>query len=142
VFNIGAFRTAFPEFSDTVKYPDQMVTFWSTIATNQVNCRAWKNMYSQGVQLYTAHELVLAAQNVKVAANGGSPGGSAGIAVNKTVGSVSVGYDAATTTEKDAGYWNQTTYGKQFFRLAMLFGAGAIQLVGGFPRSPYYGNIE
>ncbi len=75
-----------------------------------------------------AHELVLAAQNAKAAQVGGSPGQQGGIANSKTVGSVTVSYDASTSTEKDAGYWNLTTYGKQFIRLARIFGAGAIQL--------------
>lgn len=137
--DIPAFRTAFPEFESTVTYPTSLITFWSGIAELQVNPCAWKNMWSQGVQLYTAHELVLAAQNQKSAANGGVPGTSGGIPVNKTVGSVTVGYDAATTTEKDAGYWNLTTYGKQFIRLARLFGAGSIQLIGGRPVVPPQG---
>lgn len=85
-------------------------------------------MWEQGVKLYVAHEITLAAQNQKAAATGGSPGQSGGIANSKTVGSVSVGYDTTSTAEKDAGWWNLTNYGKQFIRLARIFGAGAIQL--------------
>lgn len=107
-----------------------MINFWSAVACQQVNQNLWQNMYTTGVQLYVAHEITIAAQNAKSASNGGVPGSSGGIATEKTVGSVTVGYDPTTTTEKDAGYWNQTTYGKQFIRLARLFGAGAIQLVG------------
>lgn len=128
--DIGAFRTAFPEFESKVTYPTEMITFWAAIAELQVLPNIWRAMVTQGVMLYVAHEITLAAQNAKAAANGGVPGTSGGIANNKTVGSVSVGYDSATTTEKDAGYWNLTNYGKQFYRLAMLFGAGAIQLIG------------
>lgn len=126
--DIALFRTNFPEFNDTARYPDSMITFWSGIATKQVNACVWCDMTSTGIQLYTAHELVLAAQNFKAGAVGGTPGSSGGIANSKTVGSVTVGYDANTTTEKDAGWWNLTTYGKQFIRLARLFGAGAITL--------------
>ena len=97
-------------------------------------------MWIQGVSLYTAHELVIAAQNVKAGQNGGVPGTSGGIPVDKTVGSVSVSYDAQSTTEKDAGWWNKTTYGQQFIRLARLFGAGAIQLVGSYPIAIGFGN--
>lgn len=128
MFTIAAFRAAFPEFADIVKYPDEMITFWSTFATAQVNCNRWKTQTLMGISLYTAHELVLAAQNQKAGVIGGTPGQQAGPANQKTVGSVTAAYDATTTTEKDAGYWNLTTYGKQFIRLARIFGAGGIQL--------------
>lgn len=127
-FNIGAFRTAFPEFADKVKYPDVMVNVWSGLALAQVNQNAWKAQYMLGVQLYTAHELVLAAQSSAASQVGGAPGQQGGIAQTKTIGSVTVGYDAASSNEKDAAWWNLTTYGKQFIRLARLFGAGCIQL--------------
>lgn len=127
-FTVGAFRAALPEFADTVAYPDQMVEFWSGIAQAQVNACAWKNQWLTGVYLYTAHELVLAQQNAKTAAAGGAPGTFGGVANNKTVGSVTVGYDSQSTSEKDAGYWNLTNYGRQFYRLMRLAGMQAVQL--------------
>ncbi len=126
--DIGAFRTAFPEFADKVAYPNTVVEFWAELAEMQVLPKIWKNARTKGVNLYVAHELTLAAQNVKAAAVGGVPGVSGGIANNKTVGSVTVGYDTTSTAEKDAGYWNLTNYGKQFIRLARIFGMGGYQL--------------
>lgn len=126
--DIATFRDNFPEFADIAAYPDAQVTFWSTIAERMVVENVWCDMYDFGVQLYTAHELVLARQNAQTAAVGGLPGQGGGIASSKTVGSVSVNYDPNTTTEKDAGWWNLTNYGKQFFRLMNIFGAGCIQL--------------
>lgn len=127
-FDISAFRANFPEFSNEKIYPDTIVLFWVGLATKLVPSCIWKDCWSQGVSLYIAHELVLASQNAKAASLGGSPGQQGGIANTKTVGSATVGYDSATSSEKDAGYWNLTTYGKQFIRLARIFGAGAIQL--------------
>lgn len=127
-FDTDLFRTNFPEFADNVVYPKPMLDFWAALATKQVPSCIWKDCWIQGVSLYLAHELVLAAQNAKAANSGGVPGTSGGVANNKTVGSVSVGYDTTSTAEKDAGYWNLTNYGKQFIRLARIFGAGAIQL--------------
>jgi hypothetical protein len=127
-FDIGAFRTSFPEFADLVTYPTPMIEFWVGLAVLQVRQCIWKSCWVQGVSLYVAHEITLAAQNQKAALNGGVPGVSGGIANSKTVGSVSVGYDTTSTAEKDAGYWNLTNYGKQFIRLARIFGAQAIQL--------------
>ena len=126
--DVGAFRSEFPEFADTVKYPTPMISFWATLAEQQVLQCFWKNTWATGVKLYVAHEITLAAQSAKAAQVGGVPGSQGGIPNTKTVGSVTVGYDANTTSEKDAGYWNLTTYGKQFIRLARIFGAGAIQL--------------
>lgn len=134
--DIPTFRQNFPEFASTSVYPDAQITFWATVAEQQVNANVWQNLTSQGVQLYVAHEITIAAQNVQAAAVGGSPGQSGGIANNKAVGAVSVGYDASTQTEKDAGWWNRTTYGQQFIRLARMFGSGAIQLIGCTPIYP------
>jgi len=127
-FNVGAFRTSFPEFSSAIVYPDPMITMWAGLAERQVRSCVWKDSVTLGQSLYVAHELTIQAQSIKAASVGGVPGTSGGIANSKTVGSVSVGYDTTSTAEKDAGWWNQTTYGKQFIRLARIFGAGCVQL--------------
>lgn len=127
-FDIPAFRTSFPEFANVDQYPTPMIEFWTGLASVQVQSCVWKTQWNVGVSLYVAHELVLAANSRKTAEFGGNPGVFGGIANNKTVGSATVGYDTTSTAEKDAGYWNLTNYGKQFIRLARIFGAGAIQL--------------
>lgn len=126
--DISAFRINFPEFADTVIYPNSMITFWSTIAETMLPEDLWGDVWELGVQLYVAHEIVIATQNVKAASVGGSPGQSGGIANNKTVGSVTVGYDSTISSEKNAGWWNRTTYGMQLYRLIQIFGAGCRQL--------------
>lgn len=128
VFDVGVFRTQFPEFASTVTYPTPQIEFWAELAEMQVRQCIWKNAWQKGVSLYVAHEITLAAQNAKAATSGGVPGTSGGIANNKQVGNASVGYDTTSTAEKDAGWWNLTNYGKQFFRLSQIFGMGAIQL--------------
>lgn len=125
---IADFRAEFPEFSDTAVYPDAQLTFWATIAERQVVQRLWCDLYTFGVKLYVAHEITIATQNKQASAAGGTPGQSGGIANSKAVGAVSVGYDANVAAEKDAGWWNLTNYGKQFIRLARMFGAGCLQL--------------
>jgi len=109
-------------------YPTAQIEFWAAIAELQVRECVWRKMWFNGVKLYVAHEITLAAQNAKAGSQGGVPGSSGGVANSKTVGSVSVGYDSNASSEKDAGYWNLTNYGKQFIRLARMFGAGAVQL--------------
>lgn len=141
LFTKVQFRKDFPEFTDTMKYPDAMLDFWGVVAEQQVNACVWKKLTLQGIELYVAHEITIAAQSVAAANIGGTPGQAPGIANSKTVGSVSVGYDASTTTEKDAGWWNKTTYGQQFIRLARIFGAGGFILGARGPayrgRSPF-----
>lgn len=126
--DVAEFRTEFPEFSDTSVYPSTMILSKSFVAELQVLECTWKRMRQYAVKLYVAHELTISSQNVKAAKVGGVPGTSGGIANTKTVGSVTVGYDSNTSTEKDAGWWNRSTYGQEFIRLARIFGAGAIQL--------------
>lgn len=129
--DITQFRLDFPEFSDTAKYPDSQLTFWSTVAEKMVDLCIWKTMYTQAVKLYVAHEITIAAQNSAAGISGGMPGTSGGISNNKTVGSVTVGYDSSSdrgSGEKDAGWWNLTNYGRQYIRLARIFGAGCVQL--------------
>lgn len=126
--DIATFRQNFPEFSNVTNYPDTQITFWATVAEQMVVKNLWCEMYLTGVQLYVAHEITLAAQNVQAASAGGSPGQSGGIANSKAVGAVNVAYDSVTQSEKDAGWWNRTTYGQQFYRLMRIFGAGCIQL--------------
>lgn len=125
---IATFRTHFPEFASTVNYPDAMITFWSTIAEKMVRQCRWDDMYESGVELFTAHSIVLAKSNVDASAVGGLPGQVSGPTQSKTVGSASVSYDTNASLELNAGHWNMTTYGKQFIHLARLFGAGAVQL--------------
>lgn len=126
--DVAAFRTAFPEFTDTTVYPSAQITAWGLIAEKLVNIDAWTDCYTLGCQLLTAHNIVLQRQNIAAAAVGGTPGGNSGQQNSKTVGSVSVGYDTASSAEKDAGMYNSTIYGKQFIHYSRLFGAGCIQV--------------
>ena len=78
MFEIAEFRQAFPEFSDTAKYPDSMITFWGEVAEHQVVERRWRRMTEKGRFLYVAHEITLASQNYNSGNIGGTPGGSSG----------------------------------------------------------------
>ncbi len=126
--DIAVFRTNFPEFASTTVYPSATITLWAALAERMLPETLWLETWPLAVQLYVAHEIVIASQNVKAAAVSGSPGQSGGIANSKTVGSASIAYDSTTQSEKDAGWWNRTTYGMQLWRLIKIFGAGCIQL--------------
>lgn len=105
-----------------------MIQFWLGVAQQMVPPHRWKNMWVQGVSLYIAHEITLAQNSARTAKIGGTPGQNSGVANQKAVGGVNASYDSQSNSEKNAGWWNLTNYGKQFIRLARIFGAGAIQL--------------
>lgn len=128
MFDKADFRAAFPEFADTARYPDAMLDFWAGIGERLFIAHRWDTVYDYGLQLFVAHNITLAAQNVSASAAGGVPGGVSGPTTSKTVGSVSVSYDAASSIEPNAGHWNLTTYGKMLIHLARMIGAGGIQV--------------
>lgn len=128
MFNAAQFRKSFPEFADLARYTDDQIIFWAQYASLILDPCKFGKMYVNALSLYVAHEITLSAQSVSAAQNGGVPGSQGGIANTKTVGSASIGYDATSTSEKDAGWYNLTNYGKQLWRLIGLFGQGAVQL--------------
>ena len=126
--DVAKFRTDFPEFADASRYTPAMLAFWSGIGEKVVSADRFGDLYSGAIELFTAHNCVLAAGNKTAAANGSIPGSAGGVVQSKAVGSVNVSYDTASAMELDAGHWNQTTYGRQYIRLARLIGQGCYQL--------------
>ncbi len=122
------FRADFPEFADKTKYPDSLIQMWLTVAVSLVNPLRWMELTNLGMELVTAHHLVLAQRDQAVAAVGGSPGEVKGPTASKSVDKVSVSYDSGAATYSDAGFWNLTTYGLRFYNLALMMGAGGLQL--------------
>lgn len=127
-FDNAQFRLNFPEFADTARYPEAQITFWSSIGEICLIKDRWSTLYDQGMQLFVAHNITLAAQNSKAGAAGGVPGVTSGPVSSKSVGSVSVSYDSQAIAEANAGEWNATSYGRQLIRLARMVGAGALQV--------------
>ena len=126
--DVAKFRTDFPEFADASRYTPAMLNFWAGIGEKVISTDRWGDLYNQGLELFTAHNIVLAAGNKAAAAQGSMPGQSNGVLTSKKVGSVGVTYDNNSAVELDAGHWNQTTYGRQYIRLARLLGQGCYQL--------------
>lgn len=127
--NAAGFRAAFPEFQDTVAYPDGSVDFNLVIGRSVTGYEAWgDDMYPVGVYLATAHNLSLSASAGAEAAAGGAPGTARGIVSSESADKASVAFDTTTASEEGAGNWNLTTYGQRWYHFAMIFGAGAIQV--------------
>lgn len=118
----------FPEFSDASKYPLVTIQAWLNISTSFVNQSRWGDSWSFGVCLFAAHELALARQARVASAAGGTPGTAVGVVSSKSVGPLSKSYDTSISKYADAGFWNLTTYGQQYWGLMLMFGAGGTQL--------------
>jgi hypothetical protein len=118
----------FPEFADANLYPVSLITFWLNVATQLVNAGLWQGLTNVGIELLAAHNLVLEVQAARVA-NNGAPGGIAqGPIAAKSVDKVSINFAVEAAKEEGAGQYNTTTYGQRYYRLAMMFGAGGLQL--------------
>lgn len=124
------FRLDYPEFTDTTKYTDSAINRQIGLAAYFLSsCRWDANIVDYGTELYVAHYLVLGARAILTAAAGGIPGtGAMGPQASKTVDKVSTSNDTKAVTLADAGHWNSTLYGIQFYQMAMMVGAGAVQL--------------
>lgn len=113
------FLKIFPEFSE---FPKARVEFYLDEADNQISENRFGKSTEFGKALFTAHYLASLDNGQRTSAGGeASKGnissGAHGAVASKTVGSVSVSYDTASTSFADAGYWNSTPYGKQFYDL-------------------------
>jgi hypothetical protein len=125
-FTVKQFRHDFPEFKDELKYTSNMVTFWSTLGGKMVSEKAFGNVHTEALSLFVAHNLALQAENIKASSKGGVVGAKAGQVASKSVGSVSVSYDTASSALPNAGHWNMSTYGKQYVSMMLIFGAGGL----------------
>jgi hypothetical protein len=127
--DITAFRTALPEFSDESKYPDGMITFWSSAGLLLLNEERWGDLLTHGLWLYVAHNITLGSADMKAGDLGRFPGaGIGGVVAGKGVDGVSVSYDTNAMTLEGAGNYNTTKYGREFWQLMMIVGMGGQQL--------------
>jgi hypothetical protein len=134
------FRGTFKAFTDANRYDSQMVEFWLGVAYLRLPADRWGNLLDLGAQLYTAHNIVLEAKNQLTAKTGGMPGTSAPIS-SKTAGKVTVAYDNGVSTYENAGHYNQTDYGRRFWELVQIIGAGPVQVgIGPLFGAPYSGQ--
>ena len=160
----ASFRIDLPEFADTQKYPNSMISYWIAIAVMMLPTSSWgmgsqspanppTTIYDFGCEQFVAHNLVLEAQAMAASTNGGVPGsGGNGIVTSESVGSVSRSYDASAGLNLDGADWNLTLYGVRFLRIARMRGRGPVQIgppqglagygvsVGGWYGPPVDGN--
>jgi len=140
----ASLRALYPEFA-VGAYPDAVIMPWIPIAERFVAVDRWGTLSDLGVTLWICHQITLSRQAAKQAAFGAIPGQTKGIVTSKSVDGVSVSSDVSSATESDAGHWNLTVYGTQFYRLLRMMGAGGIYLGApdgsgpGSPTAPFAG---
>lgn len=118
----ATFRAEYPEFADVSTYPDARVTRFITLAEALLPACRWGDLLEEGLVLFTAHSLTVAARNALEAGSIAAPMKS------KTVDTMSASFDTSAVTLADGGYWNQTSYGIQLLGWARIVGAGGVQL--------------
>lgn len=126
--NPNQFRADFAEFGNEIAFPDLAIANWLNLAILMLNADRWGAAIDVGLELFTAHNLVLEAKASKAVASGGIPGMSTGPVSSQGAGDVSVSYDVGAGLEDDAGHWNLTVYGTRFIRMARMMGAGPVQI--------------
>jgi hypothetical protein len=126
----ASLRAIMPEFSDLVAYPDAAINFWLADAYTILNPQRWAASLDKGAMLYTAHMIVMGKRRADAANRGGTPGQVKGPISSQGVGPASVSYDTGSVIEKDAGFYNSTDYGTQFYNLMMLAGMGGAYVSG------------
>lgn len=126
------FLIDFPAFGlDTQKYPGQTVLMYLTLATKVLNKNRFGDYLNLASELFAAHYLTLDAADMEVAEAGGIMGQKGGQVASKSLGAGSISFDTAGSVEPGGGQWNLTTFGKRYYRLAMMAGSGAVQISGG-----------
>ena len=121
------FRNDFPEFADTTRYPDASVNFYLGQADTVLNPDVLGDQFVYLAELFTAHYTELRGR--ALAGGGYVSSGGSGVASSKSVDKVSVSYDNSGTINPDAGFWNKTGYGQEFYWWWSMFGAGGRQLL-------------
>lgn len=124
----SSFRESMPMFTDTAIYPQSQFNFYLKLGLKLLNKQRWDDLLDEGLTFFIAHYLALYQRSMALSAIGGDVGKVIGNETSKSVDSVAKSMDVSGILIVDAGHWNQTTFGVQFYQLAMMIGAGGIQL--------------
>ncbi|HAT1514534.1 TPA: DUF4054 domain-containing protein [Morganella morganii] len=124
------FRADFPEFSDTSRYPDSIISFYLGLADTALDQDKHGDQFIYLSELFTAHYVELRGKALAVASVSGAVNSSGGgVLSSKSVDKVSASYDTSGIVNPDAGFWNDTGYGREFYWWWSMFGAGGRQLL-------------
>ncbi|KAF1025809.1 MAG: hypothetical protein GAK29_01671 [Acinetobacter bereziniae] len=129
-----SFREAMPMFADAVDYPPFQFEFYLKLGKKLLPESRWgdpndpESLIDYGLTLFVAHYLTLYQRSMTLADLGGDTGKVIGNETSKSVDSVSKSMDVSGVLMTDAGHWNMTSFGVQFYQLMLMVGTGGIQL--------------
>lgn len=129
-----SFREDMPMFADANDFPSYQFNFYLKLGKKLLPESRWGNpndpdsLIDFGLTLFIAHYLTLFKRGMDASSIGGDAGKVVGNETSKSVDSVSKSMDVSGVLITDAGHWNMTTFGIQFYELMMMAGAGGIQL--------------
>ncbi|MFJ5452951.1 DUF4054 domain-containing protein [Pectobacterium jejuense] len=127
---VQKFRDDFPEFSNTTRYPDASVSFYLGQADTLLDQNMQGDQFVYLAELFTAHYTESRGRQLAAATAGGGVNSSGGgVLTSKSVDKVSASYDVSGIINPDAGFWNNTGYGREFFWWWSMYGAGGRQLL-------------
>jgi hypothetical protein len=141
------FVADFPEFNTSLVVPTpgtnpvqispSTIQYWANVAWAMLNTAysRWTadgdpntTVFNMGLEMFVAHHVILEVLAQRDMDVGGIPGVAVGIVAGKSAGDVSISYDTGSVLEMNAGHWNYTIYGKRFYRLTQIIGAGPVQV--------------
>lgn len=128
MLTVQGFRKAIPAHTEEL-VPDEQVEFYLRFAAKSLNKARWDDLYEEGAYFFAAHYLTLDLDAAKSKDGTGGMSAAAGAVVSssKSVGGVSKSESragAAATAYAEAGDYNDTIYGKRYWRLIQIVGAG------------------
>lgn len=124
----STFRQTMPAFASVDDYPSTQFNFYLKLGAKLLPESRWDDLLDDGLTFFVAHYLVLYARDTAMVDIGGIGGKVVGNETAKSIDGVSKSMDVSGVMITDAGHWNQTTYGIQFYQLMQMIGAGGIQL--------------
>ncbi|GJL36006.1 hypothetical protein TUM17576_28260 [Enterobacter hormaechei] len=127
--SIQQFRTDYPEFANETRYPDAIINRGLRKADAILDQNIQGSQFVELAELCTAHYAELGGKTLAAAAAGGVNTSSRGVLTSKSVDKVSASYDVSGVVDPDAGFWNSTGSGSEFFWWWSMYGAGGRQLL-------------
>lgn len=126
---VQQFRTDYPEFADETRYPDPIIRRALRKADAVLDQDIQGSQFVELAELCAAHYTELGGRTLAVSAAGGVNTAGGGVLTSKSVDKVSASYDVTGIVDPDAGFWNSTGFGREFFWLWSMYGAGGRQLL-------------
>ncbi len=128
MMNELSFRQILPIFSNSTDYPTTQFNFYFELGHKLLPKSRWDDLFDDGLQYFIAHYLTLFKRAMEREKLGADAGQVVGNETAKSIDGISVTMDVSSVLLLDAGHWNQTIWGIQFYQLASLVGAGGVQL--------------